>query len=414
MFKKLKELRAKKRDLEEKRSAITLEIRSLASEEKEDEARSKALEREKIEARMEIIEEEIESVLEEIEEERSKPLPSGGRELRTERTDKETRGLKLSALSKSIRGIELSEEERSVITSTQNGAVIPEEFIKQFEKLKEGYPSLKQYCQVIPVNRNAGKMPVRKGGSVNKLANLEEDKELVKAMLETKPMNYDINDYGLLAPIDNSLLEDSDINFLEFVQEEFAEYAVNTENNEIVQLMVSLLNEEVMPSYVELVKAINLLSPNARQKAVIVTNSIGRGYLDSLVDKAGRPLLKELSDGGDLIFKGRPVVELEEEFFDTKGKIKFGIADLKTLVKFLDRKQYLIDKSTEAGYTKNQTIARIIERFDVKSPVTKEDAKLRKFGFIAVIEEDAPLAPGEKRVVEEGTSSEEVGKGGAA
>lgn len=412
MFKKLKELRAKKKDLEEKRNAVNVEIRSLAAEEKEDEARSKALEREKIEARMEIIEDEIESVLENIEEERKNPMPTGGRELRTEKTDKETRRLKISALSKSVRGLELTEEERSVISSTQNGAVIPEEFINNFEKLKEGYDSLKKHCHVIPVNRNAGKMPVRKNGEVNKLANLEEDKELVKAMLSTKPMKYDINDYGLLSPIDNSLLEDSEINFLEFVQEEFAEYAVNTENYEIVKLMTSLLKEEVMPGYVELILALNKLAPNARKRAVIVTNSLGRGYFDSLVDKAGRPLLKELSDGGDLIFKGRPVVELEEEFFDTEGKIKFGIADLKTLVKFLDRKQYLIDKSTEAGYTKNQTIARIIERFDVESPIDKDDEKVRKFGFIAVIDE-TKIVPGEKIVVDD-TAPVEEGKGGAA
>lgn len=388
-FERLKELRAKKKELEEKRSGIVEEIRSLAKEKKEEEAKSKALEREKIEARMEIIEEEIESVMAAIDEERKNTNFTGGRVISDGDSKEEKRSLQLSAMSKQVRGIQLSEEERDVISSTNNGAVIPQEFVNEFEKLKEGYSSLKEHCHVIPVNRNAGKMPVRAGATVDKLANLAEDTELVKAMLKTKPMDYDIDDYGLLAPIDNSLLEDSEINFLEFVNEEFAEFAVNTENAEIVKQAKALLAEETINDYAGLVKTINSLVPNARKRAIIVTNSDGRAYLDGLMDKQGRPLLKELSDGGDLIFKGRPVIELEDSIFDGGGETKFIISDFKTLIKFLDRKQYLIDQSKEAGYTKNQTIARIIERFDVNSPLNKSsDAeKIRKFGVIVKLQE---------------------------
>lgn len=388
-FERLKELRAKKKELEEKRSGIVEEIRSLAKEKKEEEARSKALEREKIEARMEIIEEEIESVMAAIDEERKNTNFTGGRVISDGDSKEEKRSLQLSAMSKQVRGIQLSEEERDVISSTNNGAVIPQEFVNEFEKLKEGYPSLKEHCHVIPVNRNAGKMPVRAGATVDKLANLAEDTELVKAMLKTKPMDYDIDDYGLLAPIDNSLLEDSEINFLEFVNEEFAEFAVNTENAEIVKQAKALLAEETINDYAGLVKTINSLVPNARKRAIIVTNSDGRAYLDGLMDKQGRPLLKELSDGGDLIFKGRPVIELEDSIFDASEEIKFIVSDFKILIKFLDRKQYLIDQSKEAGYTKNQTIARIIERFDVNSPLNKSsDAeKIRKFGVIVKLQE---------------------------
>lgn len=389
LFERLKELRAKKKELEEKRSGIVEEIRSLAKEKKEEEARSKALEREKIEARMEIIEEEIESVMTAIDEERKNTNFTGGRVISDGNSKEEKRSLQLSAMSKQVRGIQLSEEERDVISATNNGAVIPQEFVNEFEKLKEGYPSLKEHCHVIPVNRNAGKMPVRAGATVDKLANLAEDTELVKAMLKTQPMTYDIDDYGLLAPIDNSLLEDSEINFLEFVNEEFAEFAVNTENAEIVKQAKALLAEETINDYAGLVKTINSLVPNARKRAIIVTNSDGRAYLDGLMDKQGRPLLKELSDGGDLIFKGRPVIELEDSIFDASEEIKFIVSDFKTLIKFLDRKQYLIDQSKEAGYTKNQTIARIIERFDVNSPLNKSsDAeKIRKFGVIVKLQE---------------------------
>ena len=93
LFERLKELRAKKKELEEKRSGIVDEVRSLAKEGNEEEARSKALEREKIEARMEIIEEEIESVIEAIEEERSNSKFSGGRVLGGECSKEEKKKL---------------------------------------------------------------------------------------------------------------------------------------------------------------------------------------------------------------------------------------------------------------------------------------------------------------------------------
>ena len=325
---------------------------------------------------MEVVDEEIQNVMDAIEENRnSNPVPNF-----IKNDDKtETRKLQLSAMAKTVRGRELNEEERNVMSSTNNGAIIPQEFVSEFEKLKQGYPSIKQYCHVIPVVSNAGKMPVRAGSTINKLANLVEDQELVKAMLSTKPLAYDIDDYGLLAPIDNSLLEDSEINFLEFVNEEFAEFAVNTENDAIIKKLNPLLTKETVKSHEGIVKAINKLAPNARKRAVIITNNLGRAYLDGLMDKQGRPLLKELSDGGDLVFKGRPVLEIDETIYDTSGKIILLIVDVKTLIKFFDRKQYIIDSSKEAGYTKNQTVARIIYRFDINSPDI--DAELiRKFG----------------------------------
>lgn len=386
-FARLKNLRAKTQELKEKRSNLVNEVKVAAEAGNEDEARSKKLEAEGIEARMEVYEEEITSLLDEIEEDRSK-IPNEGRGLTGEKKD-EIRKLQIAAMGNVIRGKELTEEQRAVMSSTNNGAVIPEEFVNYFEKLKEGYPSIKEHCHKIPVARNAGKMPVRVGANVNKLANLEEDKELVKAMMTTKPMPYDINDYGLLAPIDNSLLEDSEINFLEYVNEEFGELAVNTENSEIIAILKEVLEKETVTDYKGIVQAMNELSPNARTRAIIVTNNLGRGYLDGLMDKQGRPLLKELSDGGELTFKGRPVIEMDEELLNTEEKIQLFIADCHTLVKFFDRKQYLIDQSKEAGYIKNQTMARIIERFDVETPLDKTDdaAKIRKFGVLVEVNE---------------------------
>ena len=381
LFAKLKELRAKKKELEEKRSTLVSEIRTAAADNKEDEARKKSIEKERVEARSEILEEEIQNVLDLIEEERSQGTKGKQINKTEERSKEETRSLQLRAMANTILKNQLTEEERSVISSDNNGAIIPQEFITEFEKLKEGYSSLKQYCHVIPVNSLSGKMPVRKGTTPSKLANLVKDKELVNAMIETQPLSYDIDDYGLLAPIDNSLLEDGSINFLEYVNEEFAECAVNTENAEIIDRALELLKVEAGKDYNALVKAINNLAPNARNRAIIITNSEGRAYLDGLMDKQGRPLLKELSDGGELIFKGRPVIEVDSEVMPvTADKAEFILADLKTLIKFFDRKQYLIDQSKEAGYTKNQTIVRIIERFDTKGAIEKTDERVKKFG----------------------------------
>ena len=54
-----------------------------------------------------------------------------------------------------------------------------------------------------------------------------------------------------------------------------------------------------------------------------------------------------------------------EDLPNNETKVPFYIVNLRALVKFFDRKGIEVAKSTEAGFTLNQTFVRLVKRFDV-------------------------------------------------
>lgn len=368
MNKKLRELFAK-------RSTIATEMRSLMDSNKIDEAEKKAEEIRSLDKQI-----EMETLL--FEEERSNVPTEHQEEKRTESKEE----IEERAIRKILLKEKLTEEERASVHVTNAGAVLPQSFSTTIENLRKGYKALKNYCRVIPVTTNSGRLPLSRGTDTKKLANLQKDTELVKEMVTVEPVAYATSDYGKIVPIDNSVLEDTTTDFLGLVDEEFAENAVNTENYEIIQILKALVNPADGTDYKDIQKAINKLAPAARNRAIIITNTNGYAYLDELVDLEGRPLLKSLTEGGEIRFKTAEVVEVDTEFLPnekmsdtTTDAIPFYVVDLRKLVMFFDRKGYEIGTSKDAGFTLNQTLVRVLERFDVQKLINNDDPDIAKF-----------------------------------
>ena len=368
MNKKLRELFAK-------RSTIATEMRSLMNSNNLDEAEKKAEEIRSLDKQI-----EMETLL--FEEERSQVPTEPQQEKRTESKIE----IEKRAIRKILTREQLTEEERASVHLTDSGAVLPQSFSTTIENLRKGYKALKPYCRVIPVTTNTGRLPLSRGTDTKKLANLQKDTELVKEMVSVDPVAYSTSDYGKIVPIDNSVLEDTTTDFLGLVDEEFAENAVNTENYEIIQILKALVNPADGTDYKDIQKAINKLAPVARNRAIIITNSNGYAYLDELVDLEGRPLLKSLTEGGEIRFKTAEVVEVDTEFLPnekmsdtTTDAIPFYVVDLRKLVMFFDRKGYEIGTSKDAGFTLNQTLVRVLERFDVQKLINNDHPDIAKF-----------------------------------
>lgn len=365
-----RELRSLKAQLE----SMTTEVRSLNDADKLEEAKAKMTELRSLKEKIAIKEELLE-------EERSKVPTDPENRSKSSKADIEVRAIRKLLLRE-----ELSEEERASIHITNAGAVLPESFQTKIETLRKGYKSLKSYCRVLTVGTNTGRVPLSKGLDTSKLANLQKDTEMVKEMLNVEPVSFATSDYGKIVPIDNSVLEDTTTDLMTVIDEEFAENAVNTENDEIIKIVKLLADVADGADYKAIEKAINTLSPSARSRAIIITNTNGWAFLDELKDLEGRPLLKQLSEGGEYRFKGLEVVEIDPELLPDGTKVdgtteayEFFIVDLKKLVAFFDRKGYEIGTSKEAGFTLNQTLVRVLERFDVQSLVDKTDAVTAKF-----------------------------------
>ena len=356
------------------------EVRSLYNEGKIEEAENALEEKRKLEKQLKVaeeLEEEEKRELEKQKEQRKEAEKVGER--------KENKELEYRALVKHMMGKNLTEEERAAITTSNvnsnTGAIIPSEFINKVDLIRSGYVTLKNYCDVIPVTSDNGKMPT--SDLDEELADLEEDKELVESMLDTKEIEYKVKDLGLLKSVGNSTLEDSAVAFIDgMLAPNFAVASVNKENKMVCSVVNTNSSAVTVGADTKvedvLAKTISKEVPTIKAGLVIITNGEGYSYIDNLKDATGRKDDRVTERDGKLFFKNKEVIEMADKTLPALSASKtmvFYVVNLKT-VKFFDRKQVEIARSTEAGFTANKTLVRAIERADIKpNPYDKTKAK---------------------------------------
>lgn len=154
--------------------------------------------------------------------------------------------------------------------------------------------------------------------------------------------------------------------------------SVNTRNKKIIELLKTLSPTQVA-DYTGITDALNVtLDPAISAGAIILTNQTGFNYLDKLVDKQNRPLLEiSLQNATQKLYKGRKVVVVSDALLPMNAqKAPVFVGMLGEFVKIFDRQQLEVALSEEAGFTKNATLLRAIERFDVKKVDEKAVAYL--------------------------------------
>jgi HK97 family phage major capsid protein len=282
---------------------------------------------------------------------------------------KEADSQEYRAIAKMLTKASLTPEERALVTVADNGAILPEGFVNQLQILRKGFPSLKPYCHVIPVTTQSGKMPFATIGS-NKLSKLTSGVAIPEASMATSKIDYAIDDYGKIIPVENSLLEDEVVGIIQnVITPDFAEASVLTENDEIMTIISTNATAVTgAASYEDVEGAINGILPSLRYGAVTVTNLTGYVYLKGVKDNEGRSLelVKTMPDGTE-VFNGKPLVVLDDAVVEpaTEGNLIFYVVNIWALVKFFDRKGYVISSSEHALFGYNQTAIRVLERFDV-------------------------------------------------
>lgn len=359
--------------IEERRQKIqdlTKELRSLVEAEDLDGAKAKKEELRKAKEFLAIEEEQEE------EEKRNLQSQKQNKERKEDR-NMNNKELEYRALVKAMLGERLSEEEQREITdgnfNSNTSSIIPSEFVNKVQIIRDGYKALKDYCDVIPVTSDSGKMPVTSLDA--ELADLEEDQDMVATMLAVPEVDFKVGDKGLLKKVGDNVLKDSPVDFIDGVlAQEFAVASVNKENKEICKVVNT--NSKAVAVAAEakvedvLATTISKEIPSVRNGLVVITNPEGYSYLDNLRDASGRKS-DDISYGADgtLFFKHKEVIEMADKTLPALGsskKMVFYVVNLKT-IPFFDRQQIEIAKSTAAGFLSNKTLVRAIERFDVKA-----------------------------------------------
>ncbi|HBF2789624.1 TPA: phage major capsid protein [Clostridioides difficile] len=274
------------------------------------------------------------------------------------------------AFNKAVLGKSLTETQSALVEKVEEdgGYLVPKEQRTQIEELKRQLIPLKQYCNVVPVATLSGSMPLEVDAN-DELINFDEMEEINQSDIKFGQVKWLLNDYGDIIPISNSLLQDEKANLTNYVGARFSKKAVRTENKKILEVLSKSKKVEG-EDYKTIQTALNKeLDPSISANAIIITNQDGYDYLDSLTDSNNRPLMSDsLTVEGAKTFKGKIVVVLSNQHFSSiASKLTFYVGDLSSAVAFFDRQVYEMAVSKEAGFTKNATFMRVIERFDVQS-----------------------------------------------
>lgn len=353
-------------EIKEQIKNLTGEVRSLIDAKDIDGAKAK---REELRAAKEMLKIEEELAEEEMRDLKSQSIEGG---------KKMNKVNEMRAITKCVLGKELEAEERAVVISTGNGAVLPKEFVNELIELKKGYGSLKDYCQVIQVNKNEGTIPVVDYDQ-NKLADIAEGQDIVDGTLVTTDVPFKCSKVGLIQTLSSELVEDAEVEIEGLARNNFAEIAVAKENAKILKVIDTNATVVEGADYTALEDIMAKQLPSVKAGLVTITNVEGYAHLKNMKDKQGRNLgLITTGADGKEYFNGKEIITVDSSLITlSKEKAKvFYSLNFREAVKFIERTGIDIAKSTEAGFNNDTIKLRILERLDVVKGSARSIKKL--------------------------------------
>ena len=325
-------------------------------------------------------------------------------------------------LAKCLRGQSLSENERYLITPSDevtkamltgsnavNGEVhlIPEDVDNTIRELRKSYVSAKDLVMVIPTSTLTGSYTWESGAPAG-LINFDDGDD-IPAGTEPKFNNvkYAIALYGIIIPISNILTAVEAAGLTVYLNRWFVKNAIITENKKIFAALAKSKTVKPIGKLADLRKSMTKdLDPSCMIGAVIATNQSGFAAMDEETDANGRSMLQpDPADPTRKLYNGCPVKVYPDSVLpnidDGHAPVFYG--NTKAGVWFIELNYHLFDTSAHAGFGKNQTHWRVIEGFDV----IDADKDAYCYGSYALTggnsSGEGPAASGETMEEEEGT-----------
>lgn len=344
-------------EIKEKINSLSEEVRSLLDKKELEKSKEKM---EELRALKETL-----KIQEELEQEELRNLKKGKQIKKGESKDMPVNEMR--AITKTILGKEVTPEERAAVVSSSNGAVLPKQFINELMELKKGYGALKDLCDVIVVNKNEGTMPVVNLDQ-NELQAVTEGQDITDGSLTTTEVTFKCDKVGLIQTLSSELVDDAEVEIENIVKNNFLTIAVTKENQKILTLIDTAPEEIEGEDYKALAMAMDSQLPSVRHGLITLANVEGYAYLKNATDKNDRPLnLVTLGADGKEYFNGKPLIVFDSALTPSHSKKQvFYSLNMKEAVKYFERKDVTIARSTEAGFKDDTVKIRVLERMCVK------------------------------------------------
>ena len=251
--------------------------------------------------------------------------------------------------------------------------IIPQDIYTEINELKRQYKPLKQFVDVQATSTTSGSFVYENGDTIEPFVDITEATEIGELMSPTlKQQKFAITDKGGILPISNTLLADEKGGLVKYINKWLARKSVVTDNRKILSILKDHGIKLNASTHAQIKSAINTkLDPELLSGAVVITNQNGFDIMDQWVDATGRPILQpNPQDATKKMLSGINIeVYANTNIPDVDGASPVYIGNLEEAIKFMDREEMALAVSKEAGFTKNLTLIRAIQRDDV---VTKD------------------------------------------
>ena len=283
-----------------------------------------------------------------------------------------------TALVHYLQGKKLTAEERTLLVETttpgegQNSmaVIVPQDIYTEINELKRQYKSLKQYTDVQSTGTISGSFVFEPGDSIEPFVDVDEGTEIGELTSPNlRQQKFAITDKGGILPISNTLLSDEAGGLMKYIMKWIARKSTVTDNVKILSVLNGHGIKIKASTPDEVKSAMNTkLDPELLSTAVIITNQNGFDIMDNWKDAVGRPILQDHPTEKTKKTLGGVTIEVfaNRTIKDVDGASPVYIGNLEEAIKFMDREQLAIAVSTEAGFTKNLTLVRALQRDDVE------------------------------------------------
>lgn len=367
------------RELRQKFAAMVADAKKLTEEGKLEEAKAKTEEAKAINEQIKQAE-EIEKMEEELNQDAGTPV--------TEPVENKKADVN-KAFIKAITGKKLTPAENALIEKADvddpNGSIlVPTDENTRINEYKRQYKSLRTHVREYRTTVVTGSFVYENNSTMSLLTDIDEMEEIPQEDgPKFKTKGYSIKNKGAILPVSNTLLSDEQSGLMAYVGRWFARKAVKTENADILAVMKADKTAKELADWKALKRSLNKdIDPALIPGSVIITNQDGFDELDNAVDENGRPILQpDPKNPTQKMFKGLTIDVYSNNDIPSKdGKAPVFYGNLEEAITFVNRERYEIAKSKEAGFTKNATLIRILERYDV----IKTDNEAYIYGELAI------------------------------
>lgn len=258
-------------------------------------------------------------------------------------------------------------ETRAAITTTEIGAVLPQEVIEPAFELKDNPNALANFATVLNVSNNAGSLPVVTSDDTTVLATKAEAAEMADVDYTIKSVDYKVQTRAGRIVVSDEAREDAAVDIVGLCKGQLQKLVQNTDNQNILKLL-GTLTAKTAKTIDDLKTVFNVdLNPALTDSATWVVNSTAFNILDQLKDTQGRYLLQPdvTAPSGYSLF-GRPVVRVANNVWNaaiSKGA-NMVLADVSQAVAIFRRAQVSFDWEKFDNYASGLAI------------VTRDDYKL--------------------------------------